>query len=376
MSGKLKLVILAPANVVHTQRWVEALHARGVQIVLVSQHSCGPWQPPVGVRLATLRHEGTKGYFLNVPELRRILRTERPALLNVHYATGYGTSAMLSGFHPRVLSVWGSDVFDFPDISPLHRRLVVASLRSADVVASTSHSMARQVGRVLMSRPLREPIAITPFGVDTARFTPRPSLEPKVDLALTIGTVKKLERKYGVDTLVKAFALLQPPATGAPPLLRLVGEGAQQSKLQALVVDLGLAARVQFVGAVAHAQVPEQLRGFDIFVAASRLDSESFGVAVIEASACGLPVVVSDAGGLPEVVRDGETGLVVQREDPVALARALQQLLDDPALRVRLGRAGRVHVQAHYEWDACVQQMVELYERVAHSAAMNRGGGV
>jgi glycosyltransferase involved in cell wall biosynthesis len=130
--------------------------------------------------------------------------------------------------------------------------------------------------------------------------------------------------------------------------------------------------RVQFVGAVAHAQVPEQLHSFDIFAAASRLDSESFGVAVIEASACGLPVVVTRAGGLPEVVRRGETGLVVERENPAALAEALQRLIDDPTLRARLGAAGRAHVQACYEWDTSVQTMIDVYRQALRVSSLGR----
>ena len=176
-----------------------------------------------------------------------------------------------------------------------------------------------------------------------------------------IGTVKKLEWKYGIDTLIQAFALVTTPQGGVPPILRLVGEGELKAQLQALAAKLGVSERVQFVGPVPHAQVPDQLRGFDVFVAASRLDSESFGVAVIEASSCGLPVVVTRAGGLPEVVLEGKTGLIVERENPHALASALQALVEDPALRDRLGRCGRAHVRANYEWDLCVQRMIDVY---------------
>jgi glycosyltransferase involved in cell wall biosynthesis len=114
---------------------------------------------------------------------------------------------------------------------------------------------------------------------------------------------------------------------------------------------------------VAHAEVPAWLHRLDIYAAPSRLDSESFGVAVIEAGACGLPVVVSDAGGLPEVVRDGETGLVVPREDVPALQAALKRLALDPALRRRFGRAGRAHVERAYAWGQCVDLMEQCLAR-------------
>lgn len=145
----------------------------------------------------------------------------------------------------------------------------------------------------------------------------------------------------------------------AHPALRLciVGDGPDRAALQALAQLLQLQQRVDFAGAVPHDAVPAALRRLDIYAAPSRLDSESFGVAVVEASACGLPVVVSDAGGLPEVVVEGQTGLVVPRENVPALAEALRRLVLDTGLRERLGVAGRAHVQATYEWGHCVDLM-------------------
>ena len=146
--------------------------------------------------------------------------------------------------------------------------------------------------------------------------------------------------------------------------LLVVGDGPQRAELEALARSLGVADRVRFVGAVAHAEVPDWLNRLDVYVAMSRLDSESFGVAAVEASACALPVLVSDVDGLREVVIDRETGLVLPRDDAAALARALAQLFDVPELRARLGQAGRLHVMARYEWSHCVDLMLASYRRV------------
>ena len=357
-----RIALLGPANSIHLQRWAAALVQRGHALCVISQHRCERALLPAAAEVVWLPHAGSLGYFRNAPALRRALAQWRPALLNAHYASGYGSSAALCGFAPTLLSVWGSDVYDFPAESALKGWLLRRNLRRATALASTSEAMARQVRRLV---PECGEIAVTPFGVDLARFAPEPGR--RVAALLTIGIVKSLTPKYGVDLLLRAFAGLRedPQVRALPQACRLliVGDGPQRTELEALARELGIAACTEFAGAVAHADVPAWLNRLDLYAAPSRLDSESFGVAVIEASACALPVIVSDAGGLPEVVRDGETGLVVPRNDVPALRAALKRLVLDAALRERMGTAGRARVAREYEWGHCVDRMERCYER-------------
>ena len=354
----MRIALLGPANSIHLQRWAAALVARGHALSVVSQQRVERSLLPAQAQVCWLPHEGQAGYFSNALALRRHLALWRPDLLNVHYASGYGTTGALAGFRPTLLSVWGSDVYDFPYESAIKGWLVRKVLRRATAIASTSHAMAEQVRRLT---PERRSIAVTPFGVDLARFSAQPS--PRGPLS--IGIVKSLAPKYGVDLLLRAFAGLCADAAvhAAQPACRLliVGDGPQRDELMQLAAQLGVSERTQFVGAVAHNEVPHWLHQLDIYAAPSRLDSESFGVAVIEAGACGLPVVVSDAGGLPEVVVAGVTGLVVPRSDVPALQAALKRLVLDAGLRARLGAAGRAHVERHYEWGHCVDLMERCY---------------
>ena len=351
MTAGHRIALLGPANSIHLQRWAAALVQRGHAVLVISQHRCERELLPASAEVVWLPHAGSLGYFRNAGPLRRVLARWRPEILNAHYASGYGSTSALAGFAPTLLSVWGSDVYDFPYESAAKGWLLRRNLRRATAIASTSEAMARQVRRLV---PEVGAIAITPFGVDLTQFAPA----PHTTRPLTIGIVKSLAHKYGVDLLLRAFA-------GLPDTCRLlvVGDGPQRAELEALAQELGIAARTEFTGAVAHAEVPSFLHRLDIYAAPSRLDSESFGVAVIEASACGLPVVVSDVGGLPEVVRDFDTGLIVPRDDVPALQAALTRLVRDAPLRERLGRAGRAHVLRTYEWGHCVELMERCYER-------------
>lgn len=357
----MKLAFLAQRHSVHTVRWVNALATKGHDLHLLSAHRQGePLHKDVTLHI--LPSPPPAGYFLNVFALKRLLSKLQPDLLNTHFASGYGTLGRLSGFRPNLLSVWGSDVYDFPFRTPFHRKLIVANVRSADWICSTSHAMAEQV-RTLF--PV-DHLSIIPFGVDTAYFSPQP--EQRDSHYITVGTVKTLAHKYGIDLLIRAFAnvreRLKDSDLGLFERLRLliVGSGPDEAELLSLVQTLRVDDVTTFSSHVAHEQVPVYLNQLDIYVAASRL--ESFGVAVLEASACGLPVIVTNVGGLPEVVEDGLTGVVTPSEDVDKLAEALMQLVQDRGTRVRMGQAGRAYVRKRYDWAGNVAQMEAVYHQV------------
>jgi glycosyltransferase involved in cell wall biosynthesis len=218
-----------------------------------------------------------------------------------------------------------------------------------------------------MRRFTDKSVTVTPFGVDLTKFRrlSGPSLFSAGDTV--IGTVKALETKYGIEYLIRAFKILRGALPSTPVKLLIVGSGSQKEHLESLVRDLGVWQDTRFVGPVAHDRVPEYLNMLDIAVMASVQDSESFGVSVIEASACCKPVVVSDVGGLPEVVEDGVTGLVVKAKSEEAIAAALERLVLDPDLRTRMGEAGRDRVRRLYDWNVNVEQMLGIYTDVIRS---------
>ncbi len=250
----MRLVILAAANSIHTVRWVNALTRAGLDIHLVSQHEVRG-NILKGVKVHYLPYSGVKGYFMNIFALRRVLREIKPEILHVHYATGYGTLGRLANYKPFLLSVYGSDVYNSPDESKLMRYFVRKNLKSATAIASTSICMAKKTNE-LLNESDRE-IHITPFGVDTIKFQPINNLTDKD--TLTIGTVKTLEDRYGIDILIKGFALFLESKNAIPYSsfkLKIVGEGTQLQNMKKLVFDLGIENNVNFVGSVDHSLVP------------------------------------------------------------------------------------------------------------------------
>jgi glycosyltransferase involved in cell wall biosynthesis len=348
-----RLMLLADAGSPHTCKWARELARRGWDVHVLS---LTPGEiPDVQTHRLHPLFPGKLGYLTVVNQVKAFVRGLLPDLLHAHYATSYGLLGALSGFHPFVISVWGTDVYDFPRTSPLHQALLVRNLAVADALTSTSHAMATVTAPYAPERA----IEVIPFGVDLDRFAP--GAPPELP---TIGCAKILEPKYGQEFLICALALLVEREPNRPLRLLLAGEGYRREALERLVRDLGLSDRVVFLGRLPADDVPAFMRGLTIFAMPSVDDSESFGVAALEAAACGLPVVSTTVGGVSEVVRDGATGLLVPPRDAGALADALGRLLSDPAERAAFGAKGREMARESYDLHRNADKMEALYHRL------------
>ncbi|PMN67372.1 glycosyltransferase [Enterovibrio norvegicus] len=356
----MKIAILGNANSIHIKRWAEGLHSRGIEIhLLTCNQSIEQYSP--GIHLHKLTPSVPYGYILAVVSLRKLLKRIEPDVLHAHYVSGYGTLAALSGYNNLMMSAWGADVYDFPTKSKAHHWLVKRNLQKAKAIGSTSHCMHKVIKDIEGFLP---PIYVTPFGVDTNLFCPSEKDVDSPNKKVSIGTVKLLHKKYGIDTLIKAFALAANRCNNTEVELTIVGSGPEEENLKALSRDLGISNLVQFKGYVENSLVPQILNEFDIYVALSRFDSESFGVAAIEANACSLPVIVSDVSGFKEVVVDGHTGLVVERDNPEDAANAICKLIENECLRAKMGNAGRKHVINDYSWEVSLSKMISVYDEL------------
>jgi len=346
----MRLALLAPGNIIHTVRWVNALAKRGHEVHLITMHKSFEYLSKDVVE-HILYFPAPFGYYLNVFSLRNLLKEIMPDILHAHYASGYGTLARYCGYKPLVLSVWGSDVYDFPEGNCLKEYTLRKNLASADRISSTSHDMKKQTEKYVNPKL---PIEVIPFGVDKKLFRPQPIRDKN---NITIGMIKRMVPIYGPKYLVEAFSVIYSKYPNSR--LILVGGGQQEEELKRLAYKLGIIERCKFVGSIPHKEVPKWLNQFDIYCAPSIL--ESFGVAVIEASACGLPVIVSRVGGLPEVVQEGRTGLIIPPKDVNALVQALDALITNKKIRIEMGKAGIKFVQQNYDWECCVDKMEQLY---------------
>lgn len=356
----MRVLLVGPSTSAHLQQWTRVLTDAGIDVEVATLHP----SDRIDVAQHVLRPSAPAGYVLGGWSLRRAIARARPDVVHVHYLTGYGTLGRTVRSVPVVASAWGSDVMHFPTRTPLHRWLVRGNVARSMRVCVTSRAMVPAVEALGVGASR---LRLTPFGVDVDRFRPVQRDGSPAD-EIVIGTVKTLDPIYGIDILIDAFAAARQmvdESTAVRLRLRIVGDGPSRRDLEDRVSRLGLDGLVTFVGAIPHAEVPAALAGLDVFVALSR--RESFGVAVLEASAAGLPVVVASVGGLPEVVDAGVTGVVVPPEDPERAARAIVSLVTDHERRAAFGRAGRSFVQERYSWPVCASTMIAIYEDARRS---------
>ncbi|MFI9026064.1 glycosyltransferase family 4 protein [Streptomyces sp. NPDC053560] len=207
-----------------------------------------------------------------------------------------------------------------------------------------------------------------PPGVDEKTFHPGSGgddVRTRLGLAdrPVVVCVSRLVPRKGQDTLIEALPRIRAEVPDAA--LLIVGGGPYEKDLRALAEARGVGDAVHFTGAVPWEELPAHYGAGDVFAMPCRtrrggLDVEGLGIVYLEASATGLPVVAGDSGGAPDAVLDGETGWVVPGGSPAAAADRIVPLLQDPALRRRMGERGRAWVEEKWRWDLLAERLRTL----------------
>jgi PEP-CTERM/exosortase A-associated glycosyltransferase len=250
------------------------------------------------------------------------------------------------------------------------REMETACMAAADAVVTLSETMKADI--VARGIPA-DRITVIPNAVDGARFTPRvrdDALARRLGIArgeIVLGYISSMVRYEGIRYLIEATRLLRD--RGRRVRLLLVGDGEDRGALEERASELGLDAdrTALFTGRVPHAEIEAYYSIIDLFVVPRTADRVSQLVTPLkpyEAMAMQRCLVVSGVGALLEIVEAGETGRSFTPEDPVALADALEPLLDDPGERDRLGRNARAWVLEHRTWERNGALYRGVYERL------------
>lgn len=307
-----------------------------------------------GVELLPLPdRDYTKLDRLTFIKLRKLIRQRRIDLVHTHDMHGFMDASACRLLMPGLRHIHTFHFGNYPHREPHFRRMERLLWRVPDRIVAVGHAQAESI-RTLYGIPEHR-MRVLWNGVDA----PVPRLSPQVVAATrdcrepVIVSISTLIKQKGLHHLLDAAALLK--AAGARFRLLIVGDGHLRQPLEQQAQALALGDCVQFLGWVPEAS-DCALPACDIFVQSSLW--EAMSVVVLEAMASAKAMVITRVGENPYVIEDDQSGLLVPPADPAALARALHRLIDDPALRMRLGEAARARHAEKFE----LHHMVRAYE--------------
>lgn len=365
----MKIFLLSESNSPHTIKWVTALAENGIEIILFSiTESTTEAYKKFGniiVKFGNVKFNKSWAetryskliYLKLVSLVKKLIEKYKPDILHAHYATSYGLLGALSDFQPFLISVWGSDVLTFPRTSFIHKNILKYILSKPLKVFATSNFLANQTKDFT-----DKTIQVIPFGVNLEQFIFNSSNRHFNDDDIIVGTVKSLEKIYGINTLIESFSTVKKRNQDLPLKLLIVGSGSQEKKLKTLAADMLDQKDYFFTGYIDPENIQTYHSMIDVSVYLSL--QESFGVSTLEAMASSKPVVVSRVGGLLEIVDEGENGFTISPNNPTEAAIAIEKLVRDPRLRMKFGNNAREKIRNFYDWNKCVESMIKNYNEI------------
>ncbi len=358
-TGSPRLLILtpdfppAPGGIqIVAQRLASGIAGFETEVVAPDGPGAESFDAASGVRVRRVRGggrlRGGRNALLNAAALGYALRFRPDVVLSTHIVAS--PAARLIG---RRLGARTAQYFHAEEIGA-KPKLAAFAARHADLSIAVSRYTA---GLVAATGATPARLCVIANGTDMPEeWSPEPLERP------TVLTVARIEERYkGHDVMVRAMALVLRSVPQAQWIV--IGDGSLRPGLEELARSYGIERSVRFLGAISDEQRNSWLRRAQLLAMPSRLPAggfagEGFGIVYLEAGAYGKPVVAGNVGGALDAVLDGETGLLVDPTDTLAVAGAIARLLLDPALTARLGAGGHEWARAH-AWPVVVKRVEE-----------------
>ena len=365
----MRLCFISNPNISHTRRWIGWFARHGHQTILLADVPVKePWQD---IRVIDL----SKSFYAPIVRfpiwslwLRRFLCQWQPDVLHAHRVNSAGWLAASSGFHPYIVTAWGSDVFVQPQRSTIARWLARYTLGQADLVTVNSEAMGRRTvslgARELKVRNVQLGIEMDVFnpqdltGQQNTSLRARLSIPENAPLVLCPRAISPI---YNIDVILQSIPRVRQkfPAVVFAFIVYNVDQ-AYKERLDGMVSNLGLAESIRWLSPIRQrGGLAELYHLSDVVVSVP--SSDGTPVSVLEAMACGRPMVCSDLPTLREFIHSGENGWMVPVGDSFTLADAIVRCLDNPGAARKLGLKASQVVAETNNYEENMQYMESLY---------------
>lgn len=300
----------------------------------------------------------------SVAAFQDLLKRIRPDLIHAGPTYNCGYMTALSGFHPWLLTSWGSDILYQIDQGQQWRQATRIALSGADAFFCDCDAV--RAGAKGIANLEEDRIVQFPWGIRKGSFGPAGPLPPPLEFEREAGTqvlisTRSWEPIYGIHVLLQAFAKAH--SADASLRLLLLGRGSEAQQVQQYIDAHGVKDVVHIPGNIARADMPKWFRAADIYVSCSQSDGTS--VSLLEAMATGLPAVVTDLPANREWVTEGQNGWLAAADSPSAFAdRILRAARLSPEQRKRMAECNQKIVAERADWDRNFPRLVKMYKQL------------
>ena len=350
----MRILYFGDALSIHTRRWVTYFANNGCYVAIVSNRGAS-FNGIAVFNIADVR------YPRKLLEIRRLIDKFKPEIIHSHYITSYGFWGALSGFHPFVLTGWGSDILVTPRRSWLLRQITRFTLRKADLITADAKNMISEIETL---SGIKKNTQLIQWGVDLAQFNRegREAMRSRLGWSgkFVFLSTRSLEENYNVSAIISAFTLGAAQLPDA--VLVIIGEGHQKSSLQQQAKKSGLGNRILFAGAIPYQDISCYYKAADIYLTIPSSDATS--MSLLEAMACGLPVIASDIPANHEWVNEGIGGYFVKPGDIQGIADRIDVLYHNSEKRSLCVTTNQAVVKARANHQSEMERMMNLYRKV------------
>lgn len=370
MTGKIRLAFLANGENVHTRRWLGHFVKRGYDVHLITFTA----QPIKGVEIHELRYFGKIAYPVRIWKIRKTVKEVDPDVLHAHYISHYGVYGSLAGFHPFIVSAWGSDVLRTPKESRIRWYGVAYALKRADYVATTAEFMK---GYLIKNFGLhQDKVVRIPWGINLKIFCR--GYEKEVDAlkrslgikaeAPVILSNRHMNVQYEIQNIVDTIPyVLKTHPDAMFIFIRGHGLPEFEDRMKLRTTKLEVSNNTRFTSKlITPKEMAVYLNMADVFLSIPKTDQ--FGSSVIEGMACGSVPIVSDIEAYHQYLQDGTNAFFVNPELPRDIAEKIAYTIDHPEIRSGFFTINRGIVEEKEDWNRNAQKMEELYKHAIQRA--------
>jgi glycosyltransferase involved in cell wall biosynthesis len=366
----MKLCLITSGKSIHSYRWIKYFAEKGYRIYWISLSS--QLNPDFS---EILKFQNLKYYqtpilsnkifqlFKNILFVKKMVKKIQPDILHSHCAGIDGFCGALTGFHPLIITPWGSDVLIGPK-SKIKRPLIKFALKKADLITCNGEVLKNEIINLgINPRKIR----FIYWATDIYQFKPGikdKKLGRKLGIfgSPTIISLRNLEPIYDIETLIRCIPLVLREMPQAKFVI--AGKGSEEMKLKKLAESLGVLNNIRFVGWIPYDELPQYLALAEVYVSTSLSDGD-LSQCTQQAMACEIPIITTDIEVNKRRIKDRENGLIVPTKDPKSLADKIVLLLRDKKLKFKLGKAGREIIVNQLNYYKEMEKAEILYQELA-----------